>query len=229
MLLEIQKLTKSYRATDGTDAVTVLRELDLRVDAGESVSIIGPSGSGKSTILNIIGALDRADSGSVKVDGREVEKLNETNVATYRNTEVGFIFQLHHLLPQCTVLENVLVPTLALARDNESARVRAEELLAAVGLQHRLHHKPGQLSGGERQRAAVARALINEPKLLLADEPTGALDRDSAARLIDLLVELNTRHGITLIMVTHALELSRRMKRVLELRDGQLVSADSES
>jgi lipoprotein-releasing system ATP-binding protein len=227
MLLEIQKLTKSYRATDGTDAVTVLRDLDLQVDAGESVSIIGPSGSGKSTILNIIGALDRADSGSVKVDGREVEKLNEANVATYRNTEVGFIFQLHHLLPQCTVLENVLVPTLALARDNESARQRAEDLLAAVGLQHRLHHKPGQLSGGERQRAAVARALINEPKLLLADEPTGALDRDSAARLIDLLVELNTKHGITLIMVTHALELSRRMKRMLELRDGQLVPVES--
>jgi ABC-type lipoprotein export system ATPase subunit len=227
MLLEIQKLTKTYRATDGTDAVTVLRELDLQVDAGESVAIIGPSGSGKSTILNIIGALDRADSGSVKVDGREVEKLNEANVATYRNTEVGFIFQLHHLLPQCTVLENVLVPTLALARDNESARQRAEDLLAAVGLQHRLHHKPGQLSGGERQRAAVARALINEPKLLLADEPTGALDRDSATRLIDLLVELNTKHGITMIMVTHALDLSRRMKRVLELRDGKLVPVES--
>ncbi|HEV7404471.1 MAG TPA: ABC transporter ATP-binding protein [Chthoniobacteraceae bacterium] len=224
MLLEIQKLTKSYRATDGTEAIAVLRDLDLQVDAGESVSIIGPSGSGKSTILNIIGALDRADSGSVKVDGREVEKLSEANLATYRNTSVGFIFQLHHLLPQCTVLENVLVPTLALKRDNAAARVRAEELLASVGLQHRLHHKPGQLSGGERQRAAVARALINEPKLLLADEPTGALDRDSAARLIDLLVELNTKHGITLLMVTHALDLSRRMKRVLELRDGQLVA-----
>jgi lipoprotein-releasing system ATP-binding protein len=224
MLLEIQELTKSYRATDGTDAVAVLRELDMEVDAGESVSIIGPSGSGKSTILNIIGALDRADSGSVKVDGREVEKLTEANLATYRNTAVGFIFQLHHLLPQCTVLENVLVPTLALKRDNAAARLRAEELLAAVGLQHRLHHKPGQLSGGERQRAAVARALINQPKLLLADEPTGALDRDSAARLIDLLVELNTKQGITLIMVTHALELSRRMKRVLELRAGQLVA-----
>jgi ABC-type lipoprotein export system ATPase subunit len=225
MLLEIDKLTKSYRATDGTDAVAVLHDLDLQVDAGESVSIIGPSGSGKSTILNIVGALDKADSGSVKVDGREVEKLSEANLSIYRNTAVGFIFQLHHLLPQCTVLENVLVPTLALKRDNAAARVRAEELLAAVGLQHRLHHKPGQLSGGERQRAAVARALINEPKLLLADEPTGALDRDSAARLIDLLVELNTKHGITLIMVTHALDLSRRMKRVLELRDGQLVTA----
>src|SRR3954471_7161187 len=222
MLLEIQKLTKSYRATDGTDAVTVLRELDLQVDAGESVSIIGPSGSGKSTILNIIGALDRADSGSVKVDGRGGEKLNEANVATYRNTEVGFIFQLHHLLPQCTVLENVLVPTLALARDNESARHRAEDLLAAVGLQHRLHHKPGQLSGGERQRAAVARALINEPKLLLADEPTGALDRASAERLTDLLAEFNRTNGVTLLMVTHALDLARRMQRVLELREGQL-------
>ena len=224
MLLEIQNLTKSYRAADGADAVPVLSGLELKVDKGESVSIIGPSGSGKSTILNIVGALDQADSGSVKVDGREVEKMSEADLATYRNTTVGFVFQLHHLLPQCTVLENVLVPTLAATkRDAAALRARAEKLLGSVGLEHRLHHKPGQLSGGERQRAAVARALINEPKLLLADEPTGALDRVSAARLIDLLADLNKTHGITLIMVTHALDLAQRMQRVVELRDGKLV------
>jgi ABC-type lipoprotein export system ATPase subunit len=188
------------------------------------VAITGPSGSGKSTILNIIGALDRADSGEVLVDGRDVEKLRDAELASYRNTTVGFIFQLHHLLPQCTILENVLVPTLAGKLDDRAAlRKRAEKLLDSVGLKHRLAHRPGELSGGERQRVAVARALINQPKLLLADEPTGALDRTSASRLVDLLAELNRDHGVTLIMVTHAPELASRMKRVLELRDGKLV------
>ncbi len=228
MLLELQKITKSYRAPDGSEEVRVLRELDLQVAAGESVAIIGPSGSGKSTILNIVGALDRAEAGRVIIDGEAIEGRSETALAEFRNTTVGFVFQLHHLLPQCTVLENVLVPTLALARrDAPALQARAERILGSVGLTHRLHHRPGQLSGGERQRAAVARALINEPKLLLADEPTGALDRASAERLIQLLAELNRAHGITLIMVTHALELARRMQRVLELRDGQLVPAES--
>ena len=226
-LLDISKLSKSYRAPDGAEEVSVLRDLDLAAEAGESMAIIGPSGSGKSTILNIIGALDRADSGRVLVDGEEVEKLGEEELAAYRRSKVGFVFQLHHLLPQCTVLENVLVPTLPLAqRDTAMLKARAEKLLASVGLSHRLEHRPGQLSGGERQRAAVARALINEPKLLLADEPTGALDRASAERLIDLLAELNSTHGVALLMVTHALELARRMQRVLELRDGKLKSVN---
>ncbi len=206
--------------------MSVLRSLDLGVDAGESVAIVGPSGSGKSTILNIIGALDRADSGEVVVDGQVVEKLSEIQAADYRNTTVGFIFQLHHLLPQCTVLENVLVPTLAAgAHKQPDIAARAEELLNAVGLKHRLRHRPGELSGGERQRVAVARALINRPKLLLADEPTGALDRLSAERLIDLLAEINHSQGVTLLMVTHALDHARRMRRALELRDGQLYDA----
>ena len=155
--------------------------------------------------------------------GRDLTKLDEKNLAAFRNETVGFIFQLHHLLPQCTILENVLVPTLARADGKSGARERAGELLDAVGLKHRLDHRPGQLSGGERQRAAVARALINRPKVLLADEPTGALDRVNAARLVDLLVELNKTEGVTLIMVTHALELAHRMDRVLELADGNLV------
>ena len=226
MLLEIRNLTKTYRAPDGGDAVDVLRGVDLSLDAGETLAIVGPSGTGKSTVLNVVGALDRADSGEVLVDGRDVEKLGEEDLAAYRNTTVGFIFQLHHLLPQCTILENVLVPTLATpGGDRAVLRERAEKLLAAVGLEHRLHHRPGELSGGERQRVAVARALINQPKLLLADEPTGALDRVNATRLVDLLVEINRTQGVTIIMVTHAPELAQRMARMLELVDGKLVEA----
>ena len=224
MLLEIQNLTKTYRAPDGGDAVEVLRGIDLSMDAGGMLSITGPSGSGKSTVLNIVGALDKADAGTVAVEGQDIGKLDEKDLAAYRNTTVGFIFQLHHLLPQCTILENVLVPTLAMPKDRRgAARGRAEELLESVGLKHRLHHRPGELSGGERQRVAVARALINEPKLLLADEPTGALDRVNATRLVDLLVELNRVRGVTLIMVTHAPELAQRMGRRLELVDGRLI------
>ena len=224
MLLEIKNLTKTYRAPDGGDPVEVLRGVDLSVAAGETVAITGPSGSGKSTVLNIVGALDRADAGEVLVEGRDVEKLGEAEVAAYRSTTVGFIFQLHHLLPQCTVLENVLVPTLAQpGGDRAALRERAKTLLAAVGLEHRTGHRPGQLSGGERQRVAVARALINKPKLLLADEPTGALDRVNAGRLVDLLVEMNRAQGVAVIMVTHAPELAGRMGRVVELVDGKLV------
>ena len=224
MLLEIKNLTKTYRAPDGGDAVEVLRSVDLSVAAGETIAITGPSGSGKSTVLNIVGALDRADAGEVLVEGRDALQLGAAEVAAYRSTTVGFIFQLHHLLPQCTVLETVLVPTLAQpGGDRRALRERAESLLAAVGLEHRRGHRPGQLSGGERQRVAVARALINQPKLLLADEPTGALDRVNAGRLVDLLAELNRAQGVAVIMVTHAPELAGRMGRVVELVDGKLV------
>ncbi len=225
MLLDIRNLTKTYGAPDGGDAVEVLRGVDLKMAPGETLSVIGPSGSGKSTVLNIVGALDKADSGEVIVNGQDIEKLSKDELAAYRSTTVGFIFQLHHLLPQCTILENVLVPTLAVPKSKrEAARGRAEELLEAVGLKHRLNHRPGELSGGERQRVAVARSLINEPKLLLADEPTGALDRVNAAKLVDLLAELNRSRGVTVIMVTHAPDLAQRMGRVLELVDGKLVA-----
>lgn len=223
MLLDLQHVSKTYRAPGGGEEVRVLHDLALQADAGDSIAIVGPSGSGKSTVLNIIGALDRADSGDVRVDGQNIAQLPEAELATYRNTTVGFIFQLHHLLPQCTVLENVLVPTLP-RTDGKAAdyRRRAEQLLESVGLKHRLHHRPGELSGGERQRVAVARALINRPKLLLADEPTGALDRTSAEHLIDLLAGLNRSEKVTLLLVTHAPDLARRMSRLLELRGGRL-------
>ena len=226
-LLKLEKVAKNYVAAEGTAPVAVLRELSFDIAAGESVAIIGPSGSGKSTLLNIIGTLDHPTSGSVWLDGQDLSRLDEQQLASIRNQQVGFIFQSHHLLPQCSVLENVLVPTIAdkKSKARDGAPERAEKLLKRVGLGERLHHRPGQLSGGERQRVAVVRALINQPKLLLADEPTGALDRASAQGLAQLLVELNREEKVTLIVVTHAIDLARQMGRIVELRDGQLVSA----
>ena len=224
-LLELVNVRKGFRAgPDAAGPVTeVLRDLGLRVDRGESLAIIGPSGSGKSTLLNLLGALDRPDSGRVLFEGTDLSTLEEAALARFRNRRIGFIFQSHHLLPHCTVLENVLVPALAEASAVPAAvEARARGLLERVGLGARLTHRPGQLSGGERQRAAVVRALVNEPGLLLADEPTGALDAASASGLARLLLELNREEQVTLILVTHAPELARQMGRVLELRDGGL-------
>ncbi len=226
-LLKLTGVTHRYAADAGTEPVTVLRGVSLEVPRGESLAIIGPSGSGKSTLLHIIGTLDRATSGEVTLAGQDLNRLNELELAAVRNRQIGFVFQAHYLLPQCTVLENVLVPTLAQpdkAR-RQSAPERAERLLKRVGLGERMSHRPGQLSGGERQRVAVVRALINQPEILLADEPTGALDRASAGQLVQLLLELNREEGVTLIVVTHALDLAQKMGRVLELRDGVLVKA----
>ena len=224
-LLEMRGVTKTYSAAADAPETPVLRGIDLRVNPGESVAIVGPSGSGKSTLINLIGALDIPTTGSIVLDGTDLSKLGEAELARVRSREVGIIFQLHHLLPQCTVLENVLIPTLAGGpeRRTESADDRAQRLLRRVGLQDRLHYRPAQLSGGERQRVAVVRALINEPRLLLADEPTGSLDRVSADNLADLLVELNREERVALILITHSPELAERMGRVLELRDGRLV------
>ncbi len=224
-LLELVDVSKQY---DGPAAPPpVLRGVSLQVAAGESLAIVGPSGCGKSTLLNLIGALDRPTSGRVLLNGTDLATLDDRRLALVRNREIGFVFQLHHLLPQCTVLENVLVPTLVAGAmsPGETPEQRAKRLLGRVGLADRADYFPGQLSGGERQRAAVVRALINAPNLLLADEPTGSLDRASAETLAALLVELNREERVTLILVTHALDLAGRMGRVLELRDGALTAA----
>jgi ABC-type lipoprotein export system ATPase subunit len=203
----------------------VLDGISLEIQAGESVAIVGPSGSGKSTLLNLIGALDRPTGGQVFFQGEDLGQWNERELAAFRHRRLGFIFQAHHLLPQCTVLENVLVPTLAapqIASDRQGALARGVRLLERVGLGTRQDHRPGQLSGGERQRVAVVRALINRPQLLLADEPTGALDRAAAEGLSRLLLELNAEEKVTLILVTHAPDLAGLMQRRSRLLDGRL-------
>jgi lipoprotein-releasing system ATP-binding protein len=222
-LLQLKSISKTYPSNEG-GVLEVLREVNLSLCAGESVAILGPSGCGKSTLLNIIGTLDCPTSGSVLLDGVELETLGQREIARIRNRRIGFVFQLHHLLPQCTVLENVLLPTLAdpKARPGPEVTQRAEALLQRVGLADRRGHRPGQLSGGERQRAAVVRALINQPALLLADEPTGSLDHATAEALGELLAALNREEGLALITVTHSAELAGRMSRTLEIRDGAL-------
>lgn len=223
-LLKLIDVSKRYAAVEGGEALAVLSGISLEMRHGESLAIVGPSGCGKSTLLNIIGTLDQPTSGQVFLDGEDVSRLTEEKLAALRNGKVGFIFQAHHLLPQCTVLENVLVPTLAGEKSRRAeAAERGKKLLERVGLGARLSHLPGQLSGGERQRVAVVRSLINSPKLLLADEPTGALDRQSADNLAQLLVELNREENVALIMVTHAPDLAGRMGRRFELRDGKFL------
>lgn len=224
MLVEVQDLHKCHSAPEGGRPLEILKGVNFRLQEGASVAILGPSGSGKSTFLNILGAMDHFDSGSVLVDGRNLANLGEKEMADFRRTSIGLVFQMHHLLPQCTVLENVLVPAMSGKRpDWKSLESRACELLDSLGLAHRLEHRPGELSGGERQRVAVARALILSPKLILADEPTGALDRQAAQNLSSVLLEMNRKHKVALITVTHSGELAASMQRTLELKDGKLV------
>lgn len=221
-MLLLENVTKSYQS--GTDdRLHVLKGVNLQVDAGQSVAIVGPSGSGKSTLLNIMGTLDLPTSGSVSMDGQDLLALRDKELSEVRNRKIGFVFQLHHLLPQCSVLENVLVPSLV-SRESAGVEKRARELLEEVGLSGRLDHRPGRLSGGEQQRVAVVRAMINNPRLLIADEPTGSLDRSGAEKLADLLVRMNKQHGVTLIVVTHSIPLAERLGNVYELTDGRLIS-----
>jgi ABC-type lipoprotein export system ATPase subunit len=223
-LLKLTRVTRRYDSPNQSGALTVLNDVSLEVAQGECVAIVGPSGSGKSTLLHIIGTLDRPTSGSVALNGQDLGTLDDQQLAAVRNRQIGFVFQSHYLLPQCTVMENVLVPTLASAEAavRDGAGERAGRLLMRVGLGERTAHRPGELSGGERQRVAVVRALINQPQLLLADEPTGSLDQTSARELGQLLLDLNREEGVTLIVVTHARDLAQRMSRVLELTDGRL-------
>lgn len=225
-LLEIKNVSRRYESADAGKPLVVLDAISLTVEAGDSVAIVGPSGSGKSTLLQIIGTLDRASGGEVLLGGKNLTGLDELALASTRNLQIGFVFQSHFLLPQCTVCENVFVPTLALKKSgdkkSEPVEKRAARLLDRVGLSGRKNHRPGELSGGERQRVAVARALINNPRLLLADEPTGALDQANAESLGKLLLELNREEQVTIIVVTHSMELARQMRRVFELKNGKL-------
>lgn len=223
-LLQLEDVAKSYESAASGPPVRVLDGISLTVEEGRTAAIVGPSGSGKSTLLNLIGTLDVPTRGRILLRGQNLAELNEMQLAEVRNRRIGFIFQAHHLLPQCTVLENVLIPAIA-SKDEaqrEKAPGRAQRLLERVGLGARIDHRPGQLSGGERQRVAVVRALINGPELLLADEPTGALDRASADALATLLLELNREEKVTLIIVTHAPDLAARMQQIFKLQDGKL-------
>ena len=221
-LAELDHVTRRFESGAGVDPPEPLRDLSLSIASGESLAIVGPSGSGKTTLLQILGGLTRPSAGTVRIEGRDLATLSDRELARLRNQKIGFVFQHHHLLPQCTLLENLLVPTLVQHRSSPPELVRrARELLDQVGLADRSTHRPAQLSGGECQRGAVARALINRPALVLADEPTGALDSETAAELCELLVRLNREHGVTLVTVTHWDALATRMQRVLRLTDGR--------
>ena len=228
-LVEVKGLAKGYEGTGQASSPEVLRDIDLEIHAGESIAVIGPSGSGKSTLLNIIGALLPPTSGSVRFDGTDLATMDRDQLAAFRNTEIGYVFQSHFLLPQCTALENVLIPTLAQKDKTRRSEAvdRATTLLSDVGLGERLSHRPAQLSGGECQRVAVVRALINEPRLLLADEPTGSLDSEASERMGEMLSELNARETVALLLITHSKSLAARMQRTHELRDGRLISPEA--
>ena len=221
MSLAVQNLAKDYPTRTGP--LSILRGVSLSLERGDALAVMGPSGSGKSTLLHILGTLDRPTSGSVRLDGTDPFTLSDAELASFRNQRIGFVFQDHHLLPQCSVLENVLVPTLV-SRDTKPADTEAyaRQLLERVGLGERLDHRPAELSGGERQRVAVARALVLKPILLLADEPTGNLDRKSAQAVGELLLELHRQERTMLVVVTHSADLARAFPRRMEMNDGTL-------
>jgi len=217
-VIDCQKVCKTYQ--DGGLNVDVLHDLTLQIQAGESVGIIGSSGSGKSTLLHLLGGLDEPSSGNITLMGQEIAKLSQAKLGQLRNQYLGFVYQFHHLLAEFTALENVMMPLLIGKTPRKEAEARATAMLEKVGLAQRIQHRPAELSGGERQRAAIARALVNHPKCLLADEPTGNLDRKNARLVLDLMLELQAELGTALIVVTHDDELAQRFNRVLTVQDG---------
>lgn len=221
IILQCQQLTKRYK--QGELDVDVLKGIDLKIEAGKRVAIMGSSGSGKSTLLHLLGGLEKPTSGEVILDGVNLNTVSASKLSQLRNRSLGFIYQFHHLLGEFTVLENVAMPLLIGGESVKIAKQRAETLLKRVGLGHRIIHKPGELSGGERQRAAVARALINQPKCVLADEPTGNLDSKTAEQIYQLMLELNQELNISFLVVTHDPILAQRMDHVLHMADGLMV------
>jgi len=220
-IIQVEQVTKVYG--NGAKQVEVLKGIDLTFERAETAAIVGASGVGKTTLLHILGTLDRPTSGKVRYEEQDVLVLNERELARFRNREIGFVFQFHHLLPEFTALENTMMPCLIQGIPTREALQRAETMLTLVGLKTRLTHKPGELSGGEQQRVAVARALVLEPKVLLADEPTGNLDTKTGESVLDLLQELNRVKRVTLIVVTHNLTLANRLSRQIQLLDGKAV------
>ncbi len=219
-MIKVSKLNKTF-IKDGS-RIEVLKDLDLEVAKGDSLSIVGVSGAGKSTLIHILGTLDRPTSGEVLIGGNNVFAWDPLKLAAFRNKMIGFVFQFHHLLPEFTSLENAMMPALISGMSSRKARERAQEVLRGVGLADRMTHKPGELSGGEQQRVAVARALVMEPEMILADEPTGNLDTDTGKKIEDILLSLNSEKGITLIVVTHNQLLAQRMSRSIGLQDGRI-------
>lgn len=224
MIVKLDKITKYYQNSGSDDKRIILDDLSLTIEKGESIAIVGPSGSGKSTLLNVISSLDTCNSGNMIFDAQDLSKLNEKELANFRNQNLGFVFQSHHLLPQLNLIENVLLPFIPVKdkKLKKEAEKRALELLDFVGLSKQIHQRPGQMSGGECQRTAVVRALIHQPNLILADEPTGSLDKKSAEQLGDLLVDINEKQGVSLVVVTHSMDLAKKMKKIYQLEDGKL-------
>ncbi len=222
-MIDTKGITKSF------GSLQVLKGIDLHIDKGEVVSIVGPSGAGKTTLLQIIGTLDRPDSGSVCVDSIDTTTLSQKQLSDFRNRHIGFVFQFHQLLPEFTAIENIMIPAYIAGTPNKAARQRAEELLGFMGLSDRATHKPSELSGGEKQRVAVARALVNNPAVILADEPSGSLDSKNKAELHQLFFDLRDRFGQTFVIVTHDEQLARLTDRTIQMRDGLLVPAETET
>lgn len=222
-MIQLKNIHKHYFNNAGTIKQEVLKDINLEVSKGDAIAILGPSGCGKSTLLNLVGSLDKPTSGRILFDTIDLSTLNDKALSSFRNQHIGFIFQMHYLMPQLSVLENVLLPTLPNKEGNKAEeQQRALELLTIVGLEDKIHQFPGQLSGGECQRATVVRALINKPELILADEPTGSLDQKSAEQVGELLVQIQKQQNIALIVVTHSRELARKMNTAYELVDGNL-------
>jgi lipoprotein-releasing system ATP-binding protein len=221
-ILVTENIYKTYQ--NGPQNVEVIKGIQLEVQSGEIVVIIGPSGVGKSTLLHLVGGLDTPTSGKVFIGGENIFAMNDYDLAVFRNKSIGFIFQFHHLLPEFTALENVMIPGMMHCRTNSKLEENAENMLADVGLSERLHHRPSQLSGGEQQRVAVARALLNKPRLVLADEPTGNLDKQNSESLYNLILSLNEKLNQTFIIVTHNEMMAKEASRVIELEDGKIKS-----